>query len=283
LSTSNQSSLAPRSVRPWNAIAIVLAVALVFPRASVRAAESPQGYQLFKGDQARRALAGTLLRIAVREVVRADGSKATVYRDVDYPVRGVGRDGRMDTGRPRAATDEADTRTQAEIDAAESRPAPDPEAYVMLGPEYEDPPPAGASPSPNRLRRAGPALVIYEWDEYAETNGKGDEYLRLELDFSGTHVAVRAGIWRLEAEAGEPKPTSVAGFDFFTEQGAYGAALGRIETRDLTAGVPEEITVTLARIMSGKAPDKAIDPNRDLGAVRGGKGSYRLKRVPTPP
>lgn len=267
----------------WRSVALVFSLGILSEPASVAAAAQPSpGYQLFKGDQARRALAGTLLRVAGREVVRPDGSKATIYRDVDYPVRAVTPEGKMDTGRPRKPADETPAskpETDADNDASEPTPPKEIEAYVLLGPEYEDPPTPGTSPSPNRLRRAGPSSVVYEWDEYVETQGKGDEYLRLELDFSGTHVAVRSGLWRMEAEAGEAKPTNESGFDFFTEQGAYGSALGRIESPDLHRGAPDLISVTLAGISKSKTPGTPIDPNRDLGAVAGGRGSYRLKRV----
>src|SRR5262245_4801474 len=72
------------------------AVLLLFCSAAVgadqagsRTAPPPEGYVLFKGEQARQALAGNLFRVAIRDVTRSDGSRATIYRDVDYPVRPV--------------------------------------------------------------------------------------------------------------------------------------------------------------------------------------------------
>lgn len=248
-------------------------------------AEIPQGYTLFTGEQARLALAGNLLRVAVRPIVRPDGSKATVYRDVDYPVRKVGADGKMETGRPskpKAKPTEAELEAEAKkadaADAAEEVLAPEVAAYIFLGPEYEDPPPPGAAPSPNRLRRSGPASITYEWDEYKETKGKGDEYLRLELDLSGTHVAIRSGHWRMEAEAGDAEPSKKPGCDFICGQGAYGEAMGWIEKIDLSKERPGEIVVTLVTRKARRLPRDPLNEEDNL-LVQGSK-TYALKRVP---
>ncbi len=222
----------------------------------------PNGYVLLTGEEARQALAGNLFRVAVREVTRKDGSKATVYRDVDYPVRSVPgagagsatkksdddgkKDGDDDVGDDDDAPSGAGENAQDQTGKAEREDAPrEFSVYVFFGPEYEDPPAAGSSPSPNRSRRAGPASVTYVWDEPKET-GKGDELLRLEFDFSGTKPVIKSGYWQMEAEAGEVEKETKEGFDFLLGMGAYGQADGKIETHDLHLGAPDEIMVGLA-------------------------------------
>ncbi len=250
------------------------------------AADTPQGYVLYEGEQACQALAGNLLRVAVREIVRSDGSKATVYRDVDYPVREAAPDGSMRVDRPAQespfnAKSKNDRDEAKAIDTGNAEPAAPKKyaAYIFLGPEYEEPPPPGTSPSPNRRRRTGPASVKYEWDQYKESGGKGDEFLRLELDFSGTQVTVRSGYWSMEAEAGTTAPTKEPGFDFSCEQGAYGTALGRFETRDLHQGSPDEIIVTLLRRKDPESRSVPLDDDSPPPPPEG-TGTYRLKRAP---
>jgi len=52
----------------------------------------PKGYVVLKGEQARLARSGNLFRIVVRELVRKDGTKTTIYRDVDYPIRATAKE-----------------------------------------------------------------------------------------------------------------------------------------------------------------------------------------------
>jgi len=238
----------------------------------------PQGYVQLEGAQARLALAGNLFRVAVREITRSDGSKATVFRDVDYPVRAA----TIDAPEAKAAAPEEDgSDEEASAPETAAPSAPRFAVWVILGPEYEDPPPPGASPSSNRLRRPGPALVIYEFDGYKESGGTDDEAVRIEMDFSGTHPVIRRGWWSMEAEAGEFAPSDDAAWDFVCVQGAYGTAFGRIASRDLHTGAPDTITLVLVR----KPDDDPGTPGTDDEMLREGEGTgtYTLKRKPAAP